>query len=90
MYHFFEGTQNVRIKSLYEPEQVSAGIDELRFQLCKLALLHDSTLSPSENKMVQQALPEKYESFQAILEEALAQLPKSEVNKDRELTENFQ
>lgn len=52
-----------KAQSVYEKEQISAALDELKFQLLKLHLMHETTLQGREKDLVQEALPSEATSF---------------------------
>ena len=52
-----------KLDALYETEQLLSSYDELKFQILKLKMIHDSKLSDFDRQVVQRTLPDSAGSF---------------------------
>ena len=59
--------------SVFEQEQVIAGIDEIKLQMLKLVMIHDASLDPLEKQIVKTCLPDKHTSFSEFIKENLVE-----------------
>ena len=67
LYYIFQCKN--KLDALYEPEQLEYSYDELKFQLLKLSLVYDSSLSKLEKATVQKCLPVGIDSFEQMIDE---------------------
>lgn len=57
--------------SIYEQEQVLAGIDEIKLQMLKLVMMYETSLDPLEKQIVRNSLPSKSMKFSKFIKENL-------------------
>ena len=57
--------------SVYEQEQLVAGIDELKLQLLKTLIVAEASLSDLEKSLVLQSLPDGFESLENLIKDGL-------------------
>ena len=57
--------------SIYEQEQVLAGIDEIKLQMLKLVMMYETSLDPLEKQIVRSSLPSKSMKFSKFIKENL-------------------
>lgn len=56
-----------RLDVVYEPEQIAAAKDEIKYQLLKLQVQFHSDLTAEESKLVEKCMPEGHESFDQMV-----------------------
>lgn len=59
--------------SMYEQEQLVAGIDELKLHMLKTLIIAEASLSDQEKTFVEQSLPEGFESLEKLIKDGLVE-----------------